>query len=155
MTFLQANYTSFQTNYTFPQTNYTFLQTNYTSLNLNGTLFVTLTLKVKLILWSLSPLPQIILNSMHKYQPRLHVLYTPPKSENITGTENHRTFIFPETKFMAVTAYQNQRVSDSCGRCVCLSVVSVCMLWQLSQCVSYVFMSVISLCQLCQCVLFM
>ncbi|XP_059154869.1 T-box transcription factor TBX1-like [Physella acuta] len=54
----------------------------------------------------------IILNSMHKYQPRLHVLYTPPKSENITGTENHRTFIFPETKFMAVTAYQNQRITQ-------------------------------------------
>ncbi|CAL1536109.1 unnamed protein product [Lymnaea stagnalis] len=54
----------------------------------------------------------IILNSMHKYQPRLHVLYTPPKSEDISVTENHRTFIFPETKFMAVTAYQNQRITQ-------------------------------------------
>ncbi|KAH9491005.1 T-box transcription factor tbx1 [Bulinus truncatus] len=54
----------------------------------------------------------IILNSMHKYQPRLHVLYTPPKLEDISSTENHRTFIFPETKFMAVTAYQNQRITQ-------------------------------------------
>ncbi|CAG5131654.1 unnamed protein product [Candidula unifasciata] len=54
----------------------------------------------------------IILNSMHKYQPRLHVLYTPPKSEDVSSTENHRTFIFPETKFMAVTAYQNQRITQ-------------------------------------------
>ncbi|KAK6967783.1 T-box transcription factor tbx1 [Biomphalaria glabrata] len=53
----------------------------------------------------------IILNSMHKYQPRLHVLYTPLKLEDVSATENHRTFIFPETKFMAVTAYQNQRIT--------------------------------------------
>jgi T-box protein 1 len=56
---------------------------------------------------------QIILNSMHRYQPRFHVLYIPPKSEltDTARTENFKTFIFPETRFTAVTAYQNHRVS--------------------------------------------
>ena len=54
---------------------------------------------------------QVILNSMHKYQPRLHVIYINPPGEEASATENFRTFIFPETKFTAVTAYQNHRVS--------------------------------------------
>ena len=53
---------------------------------------------------------QIILNSMHKYQPRFHAVYINPKDENVSNTENFKTFIFPETKFTAVTAYQNHRV---------------------------------------------
>ena len=48
---------------------------------------------------------------MHRYQPRLHVTYTPPKREDADLTENFKTFIFTETRFMAVTAYQNHRVS--------------------------------------------
>ena len=48
---------------------------------------------------------------MHRYQPRLHVTYNPPKHEDINLTENFKTFIFTETRFMAVTAYQNHRVS--------------------------------------------
>ena len=48
---------------------------------------------------------------MHRYQPRLHVTYTPPKHEDSDLTENFKTFIFTETRFMAVTAYQNHRVS--------------------------------------------
>ena len=47
---------------------------------------------------------------MHKYQPRFHVVYVNPKSEDSTVTENFKTYIFPESKFMAVTAYQNHRV---------------------------------------------
>ena len=47
---------------------------------------------------------------MHKYQPRLHVIYINPPGEEAAATENFRTFIFPETKFTAVTAYQNHRV---------------------------------------------
>ena len=47
---------------------------------------------------------------MHKYQPRLHVIYINPAGEEASATENFRTFIFPETKFTAVTAYQNHRV---------------------------------------------
>jgi len=53
---------------------------------------------------------QIILNSMHRYQPRFHVVYINPKTEDVSRTENFKTFIFPETKFTAVTAYQNHRV---------------------------------------------
>lgn len=54
----------------------------------------------------------IILNSMHKYQPRCHVVYVNPKSEDCSLTENFKTYIFPETKFMAVTAYQNHRITQ-------------------------------------------
>ncbi|PSN44873.1 hypothetical protein C0J52_10302, partial [Blattella germanica] len=70
-------------------------------------------------LYGLDPLAEymlmmdfIILNSMHRYQPRFHVVYIPPKSEmsDSTRTENFKTFIFPETRFTAVTAYQNHRV---------------------------------------------
>ena len=55
--------------------------------------------------------PQIILNSMHKYQPRFHVVYINAKSEDVSGSENFKTFLFCETKFTAVTAYQNHRVA--------------------------------------------
>lgn len=55
---------------------------------------------------------QIILNSMHRYQPRFHVVYLPHKNEsNDSSKQNFKTFVFPETKFTAVTAYQNHRVS--------------------------------------------
>ena len=55
---------------------------------------------------------QVILNSMHRYQPRLHVIYIPPRGEVSNSEENFKTFIFTETKFTAVTAYQNHRVSE-------------------------------------------
>lgn len=48
---------------------------------------------------------------MHKYQPRLHVVEV-----NEDGTEDTsqpgrvQTFTFPETQFIAVTAYQNTDV---------------------------------------------
>jgi len=56
---------------------------------------------------------QIILNSMHRYQPRFHLVYLPPKNASLDENDHSRhfrTFIFPETSFTAVTAYQNQRV---------------------------------------------
>lgn len=57
---------------------------------------------------------QIILNSMHRYQPRFHIVYLP---QNAIKEEreflNFRAFVFPETSFTAVTAYQNQRVSTT------------------------------------------
>ena len=56
---------------------------------------------------------QIVLNSMHRYQPRLHVIYNQRKEEDSSGTENFKTFIFQETQFTAVTAYQNHRVSHT------------------------------------------
>ena len=50
---------------------------------------------------------------MHNYQPRFHIVYVNPKSEDVTQTENFKTATFTETKFMAVTAYQNHRVCIS------------------------------------------
>ena len=53
---------------------------------------------------------------MHKYQPRFHVILDESEKGN-SRTSLHemnkdhlRTFIFPETQFMAVTAYQNHMV---------------------------------------------
>ncbi|XP_019621196.1 PREDICTED: T-box transcription factor TBX1-like isoform X1 [Branchiostoma belcheri] len=55
----------------------------------------------------------IILNSMHRYQPRFHVVYIDgKKGDSDTVHENYKTFIFPETKFTAVTAYQNHRITQ-------------------------------------------
>jgi hypothetical protein len=52
---------------------------------------------------------------MHKYQPRIHlIMRRDPSTANLPVTdlesENYRTFVFPETVFTAVTAYQNQLV---------------------------------------------
>ncbi|KAK6620985.1 hypothetical protein RUM43_011288 [Polyplax serrata] len=69
--------------------------------------------KLKLTNNQLDDNGHIILNSMHRYQPRFHVLYIPPKSEvNLNNTENFKTFIFQETRFTAVTAYQNHRITQ-------------------------------------------
>ncbi|KAL0266601.1 UNVERIFIED_CONTAM: hypothetical protein PYX00_009098 [Menopon gallinae] len=69
--------------------------------------------KLKLTNNQLDDNGHIILNSMHRYQPRFHVLYIPPKSEvNLNNTENFKTFVFQETRFTAVTAYQNHRITQ-------------------------------------------
>ncbi|KAK6642202.1 hypothetical protein RUM44_013925 [Polyplax serrata] len=49
---------------------------------------------------------QIMLNSLHKYEPRVHLVRV--------GVEQRRvlTFPFPETQFIAVTAYQNEEVTS-------------------------------------------
>jgi len=52
---------------------------------------------------------QTILNSMHKYQPRLHVVKASDPLRLSYSSMN--TFAFPETRFIAVTAYQNEKVS--------------------------------------------
>ena len=57
---------------------------------------------------------QIILNSMHRFQPRIYLVVRPEGVNHpITDIEQerYRTYIFPETIFTAVTAYQNQLVS--------------------------------------------
>ena len=55
---------------------------------------------------------QIILNSMHKYQPRVRLMLKRDAKSFISDVEqHHKTFVFPETVFIAVTAYQNQLVS--------------------------------------------
>jgi T-box protein 1 len=71
--------------------------------------------KLKLTNNQLDDNGHIILNSMHRYQPRFHIVYLPSKNSNNTNeencTDNFKTFVFPETAFTAVTAYQNHRVS--------------------------------------------
>lgn len=58
---------------------------------------------------------QIILNSMHRYQPRFHVVYVDPRKDSEKyAEENYKTFVFEETRFTAVTAYQNHRVRAHC-----------------------------------------
>ena len=51
---------------------------------------------------------------MHKYQPRIHIVKkkdsSPGDIQNLDA-EEFRTFIFPETTFIAVTAYQNQLIT--------------------------------------------
>ncbi|KAJ8416983.1 hypothetical protein AAFF_G00328610 [Aldrovandia affinis] len=55
----------------------------------------------------------VVLQSLHKYQPRLHVVEV-----NEDGTEDSsqpgrvQTFTFPETQFIAVTAYQNTDITQ-------------------------------------------
>lgn len=59
---------------------------------------------------------QIILQSMHKYKPRVHVVVHEPSLDvsQIVALpiEGVCTFSFPETQFTTVTAYQNQQVND-------------------------------------------
>lgn len=48
-----------------------------------------------------------MLNSLHKYQPRIHIIRVgAPEGERTISTHT-----FPETQFIAVTAYQNEEVS--------------------------------------------
>uniref|UniRef100_A0A182P2L0 T-box domain-containing protein n=1 Tax=Anopheles epiroticus TaxID=199890 RepID=A0A182P2L0_9DIPT len=69
--------------------------------------------KLKLTNNQLDDNGHIILNSMHRYQPRLHVCYfTRNGVKDEKDSLTHRTFVFPETSFTAVTAYQNQRVTQ-------------------------------------------
>lgn len=66
----------------------------------------------------LLPPRQIMLNSLHKYEPQVHIV-------RVGGA--HRMVMncsFPETQFIAVTAYQNEEVSVSVSVSVrlCVSV---------------------------------
>jgi len=51
---------------------------------------------------------QTILNSMHKYQPRFHVVESTDPLQ--LSYSSMKTFAFTETQFIAVTAYQNDKV---------------------------------------------
>jgi len=80
---------------------------------------------------------QIVLNSMHKYQPRIHLARLKPSQHRSDDDDDAHlqspqpmtssadtlsdlemtydsvvTFVFPETMFTAVTAYQNQLVNS-------------------------------------------
>lgn len=51
---------------------------------------------------------------MHRYQPRFHVVFVDPRRDSERfAHQNFKSFSFPETQFMAVTAYQNHRVSTN------------------------------------------
>nr|CAH7758249.1 unnamed protein product [Callosobruchus chinensis] len=69
--------------------------------------------KVKLTNNEMDKNGQIVLNSMHRYQPRIHLVKWRENSGPITDLEQeqYRTFVFPETVFTAVTAYQNQLIT--------------------------------------------
>ncbi|XP_057369996.1 T-box protein H15-like [Daphnia carinata] len=71
--------------------------------------------KVKLTNNEMDKQGQIVLNSMHRYQPRVHIVR---RMEGDTSRpivdlerEQFRTYVFPETVFTAVTAYQNQLIT--------------------------------------------
>uniref|UniRef100_A0A452IX63 T-box domain-containing protein n=1 Tax=Gopherus agassizii TaxID=38772 RepID=A0A452IX63_9SAUR len=48
---------------------------------------------------------QIMLNSLHKYEPRVHIVKVGGPQKAISS------FAFPETQFIAVTAYQNEEIT--------------------------------------------
>uniref|UniRef100_A0A4W5JR41 T-box transcription factor T n=1 Tax=Hucho hucho TaxID=62062 RepID=A0A4W5JR41_9TELE len=48
---------------------------------------------------------QIMLNSLHKYEPRIHIVRVGGPQRMITSHS------FPETRFIAVTAYQNEEIT--------------------------------------------
>ncbi|XP_017494357.1 PREDICTED: T-box transcription factor TBX3-like, partial [Rhagoletis zephyria] len=50
-----------------------------------------------------------ILNSMHKYQPRFHLVRANDLLKLPYST--FRTYVFKETEFIAVTAYQNEKIT--------------------------------------------
>lgn len=52
-----------------------------------------------------------ILNSMHKYQPRFHFVRARDVIK-MASSGALRTFCFPETQFIAVTAYQNDKITQ-------------------------------------------
>ncbi|KAJ3598318.1 hypothetical protein NHX12_001829 [Muraenolepis orangiensis] len=69
--------------------------------------------KVKLTNNELDQHGHIILNSMHKYQPRVHIIKKKEHTASLLNlkSEEFRTFVFTETTFTAVTAYQNQLIT--------------------------------------------
>lgn len=47
-----------------------------------------------------------MLNSLHKYEPRVHLVRVGSEQRQVV------TYPFPETQFIAVTAYQNEEVTS-------------------------------------------
>ncbi|KAM6223497.1 eomesodermin homolog isoform 2-T2 [Rhynchocyon petersi] len=55
----------------------------------------------------------IVLQSLHKYQPRLHIVeVTEDGVEELNEPSKTQTFTFSETQFIAVTAYQNTDITQ-------------------------------------------
>ncbi|XP_049328860.1 eomesodermin-like [Astyanax mexicanus] len=55
----------------------------------------------------------IVLQSLHKYQPRLHIVEVSEDGvEDMSAEAKTQTFTFPENQFIAVTAYQNTDITQ-------------------------------------------
>uniref|UniRef100_A0A8C5BFC7 Eomesodermin homolog b n=1 Tax=Gadus morhua TaxID=8049 RepID=A0A8C5BFC7_GADMO len=55
----------------------------------------------------------IVLQSLHKYQPRLHIVeVSEDGAEDPNSSQKTQTFTFPENQFIAVTAYQNTDITQ-------------------------------------------
>uniref|UniRef100_A0AAY4CYQ0 T-box domain-containing protein n=1 Tax=Denticeps clupeoides TaxID=299321 RepID=A0AAY4CYQ0_9TELE len=55
----------------------------------------------------------IVLQSLHKYQPRLHIAEVKEDGSEVPFlAAKSQTFVFPETQFIAVTAYQNADITQ-------------------------------------------
>ncbi|XP_038597009.1 LOW QUALITY PROTEIN: MAX gene-associated protein [Tachyglossus aculeatus] len=69
--------------------------------------------KLKLTNNTLDQEGHIILHSMHRYLPRLHLVPADKATEVIQlNGPDVRTFTFPQTEFFAVTAYQNIQITQ-------------------------------------------
>ncbi|MBW02876.1 T-box transcription factor TBX6, partial [Eschrichtius robustus] len=66
--------------------------------------------RVKLTNSTLDPHGHLILHSMHKYQPRIHLVRAAQLCSQHWG--GVASFHFPETMFISVTAYQNPRITQ-------------------------------------------
>ncbi|TSL28147.1 T-box transcription factor TBX6L [Bagarius yarrelli] len=64
--------------------------------------------KLKLTNNTLNSKGLVVLHSMHKYQPRLHIVQAPDPCRGHSG--GYLRFTFPEAAFIAVTSYQNQEL---------------------------------------------
>uniref|UniRef100_A0A8C5CSK2 T-box transcription factor 6 n=1 Tax=Gadus morhua TaxID=8049 RepID=A0A8C5CSK2_GADMO len=65
--------------------------------------------RAKLTNHTLDSQGHIILHSLHRYQPRLHIMEA--RDMLRWGGAQH-SFSFPETQFLTVTAYQNPRITE-------------------------------------------
>ncbi|KAM9305377.1 T-box transcription factor TBX6 [Gastrophryne carolinensis] len=66
--------------------------------------------KIKLTNNTLDQMGHIILHSMHRYQPRFHIVRAQDVYSRRWG--GCSSFTFPETVFLTVTAYQNEKITQ-------------------------------------------
>lgn len=64
-----------------------------------------------------------MLNSLHKYEPRIHIVKVGGIQKMISSQS------FPETQFIAVTAYQNEEVSSARSRNTNQNAITSGKLW--------------------------
>ncbi|KAL7069842.1 hypothetical protein ACQ4LE_011218 [Meloidogyne hapla] len=71
--------------------------------------------KIKLTNNPLDQNGHAIVNSMHRYQPRFHLVVHVDQNKidkEASALNRRKTFVFQETAFMSVTAYQNHRITE-------------------------------------------